>query len=112
MTNTAALNQLSLDGDGGDVMSPTVTRGALTLLSLSLAQGNCNENALAAKLVSLLNSASTNVRLPSDPVELVKALKSLDTEGVLMQKQDGGFVGRVVSLARISLSLSMGECFV
>lgn len=102
---SSALRNLNIDG-----MSSKTTRASLTLLALTLAQGNCIETALSSKLVDVLNRGG-EMRLPLEPEAFAKALKELDSEGVLLEKSGEvkSFVGRVISLARISLSLSMGE---
>lgn len=118
---TAALSKLSLGDDKTQVvtaMSPDVTRASLTLLALTLAQGNnCDEHRLSAKIVDLLNANSADdkaggVQLSTDPTEFAVGLSALDREGVLLESANGvakSFVGRVISLARISLGLVLGE---
>lgn len=97
-------------GNGGDMLSPAQTKAALTLLAQTLLQGDCRENALAMKLVHLMHS-NERLQLAKDATQFVVALSSLDDEGILMN--DGvakGFVGRVIDLTRVCLSVLLGEC--
>ena len=108
---SSSLSKLTLT-DSGNALSPAVTRTALTLLAMTLAQGNCMEVSLAGRLVDLVNNCAQGVQLPSDATEFAKALFGSEGNESLLMK-DGkakGFVERVINLAKIALSLSLGKC--
>ena len=106
----ASLRNLTLSDDA---LSPSVTRAALTLLALTLSQGNCIETVLAAKVVEVVNT-HVEVRLSGDVEEFVTGLAGIVGEGdhSLLMEKDGkvkDFVGRVIGLARVACSLSLGK---
>ena len=107
---SSSLSKLTLTEN---TLSPAVTRAALTLLAMTLAQGNCAEVVLAGRFVDLVNNCEQGVQLPTDATEFAKALVGADGKESCLLMKDGkakGFVERVINLAKIALSLSLGKC--
>lgn len=125
-----ALSQLVLAD--GDLLSSAATKATLTLLALTLCQGrvlvsqDCGAKyELATRIVDLVNllneKGGDGFRLPVDPAKYARSLVSLLGDKVCPDnaflvgsgenKVAKAFVGRVISLARIALSLSLGEFF-
>ena len=103
---SASLSRLSLSD--ATLLSPSVTRAALTLLAMTLSRGNCREVDLSDRLVDVVNHCE-GMTLPGVATEFVKALGE-DGNALLEGGKAKEFVGRAIGLARIALSLSTGEC--
>ncbi|KAL7547592.1 hypothetical protein ACHAWF_010882 [Thalassiosira exigua] len=112
---TSALASLSLE-DEAELLAPEATIASLALLASSLSQGRIVRGDCASKLVDklaeLVNrilNEGTALRLPADSAAFAKAANALvgDDLGIL---EDGPYLGRIVSLARMALMLSQGEC--
>jgi hypothetical protein len=127
---SSALSRLVLcPGDDGSMLSPAATKAALVLLSLTICQGrvlvskDCGAKyEIATRVVELINfldGSGESVQLPMDPTAFAQSLTSFLGDEICPpdafltgsgeEKVVKAFIGRSISLARISLSLSLGE---
>lgn len=117
---TTALSKLSLDSSSaGNVLSAEATIASLALLSLILAQGRVVRGdcalQLSSALVDLVNtilSTGKKTQLPCDAAGFVSGVNSLVGDGLKDVLEDKPYLGRCISLARISLMLTQGTLFV
>lgn len=123
-TTAAATNSFS---DGGKAvsppppLSPEATIASLALLSLTYAQGRVIRGEcamqLSSSLVNIVNCIISSkgadeevaLRLPSNSKEFASSVNSLMGEGLKIV-EDGPYLKRVISLARVSLMLAQGTC--
>lgn len=118
-TITAALEKLSLNSNPGSgsnkLLSAEATIASLALLSLTLAQGRVVRGEcaieLSSKLVNVVNAIlekESKSNLPANTADFVTFIGSLAP----MVVEDKPYLGRVISVARVSLMLAQGKLFV
>ena len=123
----SALEKLTLDttaaatsyGGSPPPLSPEATIASLALLSLTYAQGRVIRGEcamqLSSSLVNIVNCVVANgekekaLLLPSNSKEFASSVNSLMGEGLKIV-EDGPYLKRVISLARVSLMLAQGTC--
>uniref|UniRef100_A0A7S2LH49 Histidine--tRNA ligase, cytoplasmic n=2 Tax=Skeletonema marinoi TaxID=267567 RepID=A0A7S2LH49_9STRA len=111
----SALQKLSLDtSSSGDLLSAEATIASLTLLALTISQGRIIRGDCAAKLSSAIVDIVNNVleggsgeplRLPSNADGFTTSVNEL-VGGELAILENGPYLERLISIARISLCLN------
>eukprot|EP00577_Skeletonema_sp_RCC1716_P002826 CAMPEP_0113416170 /NCGR_PEP_ID=MMETSP0013_2-20120614/24978_1 /TAXON_ID=2843 ORGANISM="Skeletonema costatum, Strain 1716" /NCGR_SAMPLE_ID=MMETSP0013_2 /ASSEMBLY_ACC=CAM_ASM_000158 /LENGTH=936 /DNA_ID=CAMNT_0000303217 /DNA_START=49 /DNA_END=2859 /DNA_ORIENTATION=+ /assembly_acc=CAM_ASM_000158 len=111
----SALQKLSLDTSAsGDLLSAEATIASLTLLALTISQGRIIRGDCAAKLSSAIVDIVNNVleggggeplRLPSNADGFTTSVNEL-VGGELAILENGPYLERLISIARISLCLN------
>mmetsp|Transcript_1613 Transcript_1613/g.3524 ORF Transcript_1613/g.3524 Transcript_1613/m.3524 type:complete len:950 (-) Transcript_1613:92-2941(-) len=110
----AAWENLSLSDGGGGLLSPEATVASLALLSLTLSQGRVVRGDCATRLSSTLVDLANHLaektdgklRFPADAAGFVESVNALVDDSLAGVVEDRPYLGRLISLARVSLALA------